>query len=235
MTKTTNALSLTGNAALPAHLAAMGAIGNENMNSQTLATPRLGLLQQLSPQVTKGKAEFIAGATPGQFFNSLSGEVMESLYVSNLFMQMGFTAFKKRALGKDFQGNHPTIDAAVAHLQNQGLNPLDYDIDENHTHTLAVIDEINGVVKSPILFSLKRSGLGVSRGWNTQIVTLNANVPRFASIWKLEGTLVNGTKGSYYQPHVGFAGWAPAALADELRDIYTALHGQVPLAQDADL
>lgn len=220
--------------ALPAHLAAMGALGNENIDSKVLSTPRLYLLQQLSPQVTKGKPEFIAGASAGQFVNSLTSEIMDSLFVANLFMSMGYTAFKKRALGKDFQGNHPTMDAAVAHLQNQGLNAQDYDIDESHTHTLAVIDEVNGVIKTPILFSAKRSSLTFSRNWNTQIVTLNPSVPRFASVWKLESVLVNGPKGSYYQPRIGFAGWAPEVLASDLKDLFTGLHGKVaPPPEDA--
>lgn len=219
--------------ALPAHLAGMGALGNENMDSSTLATPRLYLLQQLSPQVTRGKPEYIANAAAGQFVNSLTGNVMDELFVANLFMQHGFTAFKKREFGvKDFQGNHGSMEAAVAHLQGKGLNPQDYDIDENHTHTLALIDPSTGQVKTPILFSLKRSGLSVSRSWNSQIVSLNASVPRFASIWKLESVLANGAKGSYYLPKVGFAGWAPEQMAADLKDLFTGLYGKQPLPQE---
>lgn len=233
MAKSNTALAINNDPTqLPAHLAAMGAVGNENIDSKVLATPRLGLLQQLSPQVTKGKPEFVEGAQAGQFINSLTNETHDVLFVANLFMQMGYTAFKKRILGKDFQGNHPSMEAAVAHLQNQGLNPLDYDIDENHTHTLALINPTTGELKTPILFSMKRSALSVSRNWNTQIVTLNPNVPRFSSIWKLESSLTNGPKGSYYVPKVGFAGWAPEGLANDLMALFTGLHGKVPLAQD---
>jgi len=220
------AVATTGPAGPPAHLATRGAIGNEHIDSAMLSTPRLYLLQQLSPQVTKGKPEHVTGAEPGQFMNSLTSETMERLYVANLFMQMGYTAFKKRSIGKDFQGTHPSVDAAVAHLQAQGLNPLDYDIDESHTHTLAVIDDESGQLKTPILFSCKKSSLAFSRNWNTQIVTLNPQVPRFASIWDLTSVLVNGPKGSYYQPKIGFAGWAAEGLADDLNSLFRNLHGK---------
>jgi len=233
MAKSNTALAINNDPTkLPAHLASMGAVGNENIDSKVLATPRLYLLQQLSPQVTKGKPEYVEGAQAGQFINSLSGEATDALFVANLFMQMGYTAFKKRQLGKDFQGVHTSMEAAVAHLNANGLNPLDYDIDESHTHTLAVIDPQTGDIKTPILFSLKRTGLSVSRSWNTQIVTQNPNVPRFGSIWKLESSLVNGAKGSYYVPKVGFAGWAPEALATDLMGLFTSLHGKQPLPQD---
>ena len=231
---TTNAIVPTATTNPPAHLSNMGSLGNENMDSTTLATPRLYLLQQLSPQVTKGKPEYVNGASAGQFINSLTNELSDDVFVANLFMQHGFTAFKRREFGvKDFQGTHPSLDAATSHLRDKGLNPLDYDIDETHTHTLALIDAVNGVIKTPILFGLKRSGLGMSRNWNSQIVTLNASVPRFASIWRLSSTLVNGAKGSYYVPAAAFAGWASEHLAHELHDLFTGLYGKQPLPQDA--
>ena len=56
---------ITTNEALPAHLAGVGAIGNENIGADALATPRLYLLQALSDQVVKGNPNYVAGAQSG--------------------------------------------------------------------------------------------------------------------------------------------------------------------------
>jgi hypothetical protein len=54
---------------------AKDARGKENLTADDLTLPRLALAQAMSPQVTKGKPEYIKGLEVGQMFNNLTGEI----------------------------------------------------------------------------------------------------------------------------------------------------------------
>lgn len=208
---------------VPAHLANMGAIGNENVDASVLATPRLYLLQALNDQVIRGNPNYVEGATPGMFLRSITNDLYPTVWVANLFFDRGYNVNKRRELGKDWRGFFRTEADALAKLEADRLTPGDYDIVETHTHTLAMIDASAGHVVTPIQFSLKGSALRDSRQWNANIVTQGASLPRFASIWQLSPKLNQNGKGSWYTPQAVFRGWAPAGLFDELKALYDSL------------
>lgn len=231
---TTNAL-IAPSTQMPAHLAALGAIGNENIGSGELATPRLYLLQALSEQVIKGSASYVKGATAGNYINSLTNQLFEELFVANLFMTRVFNVNKKRIFGQDdWRGTHNSPEEAMARLDADGVNPADYDIADTHVHTLAVIDAVNGTIETPIQLSMKATGLKESRAWNSNIITIGGNVPRFASVWKLGARLNTNNKGSWYVPQVAFAGWASKELLDGLNTLYQNLRGTAAPMTDAE-
>lgn len=51
--------------------------GMENTGRDDFAIPFLKVLQQLSPQCTKGKTGYRADAAPGQIFNTVTGELID--------------------------------------------------------------------------------------------------------------------------------------------------------------
>ena len=55
---------------VPAHVKQGANLGNENINSEHLSTPRLKQLQQLSNEVDENHSEYIEGAKVGDFINT---------------------------------------------------------------------------------------------------------------------------------------------------------------------
>lgn len=217
------------NAELPAHLAKMGGLGNDNVGAGDVAMPRINLLQQLSPQVNKNKAEFVEGAEPGQLFNTVTNEFVDKLLVINLYYDKGYVVFRKRAFGgKDFQGNHDTEAATIAHLTEQGKDPAQYDISETANHHLLLLDE-KGTPISPAITSMSSSKLRVSRQWNTelQLLTQRHGAPRFGSIWEVSSKAESNAKGdTYYNLAVNQVGWANEALTERARVEYEGAAGK---------
>lgn len=225
------ALALKLDNSIPAHLRTGAALGNENLSAKDLATPELSVLQALSPEVTKGKSEFIKGAEAGHILNSVTKELLTEVYVANLFTVGEYAVFKKRALGGgDFQGAHPSAEAATAHLQSKGLNVADYDIAETATHTVAVIDPVTGEVKSPAIVRFTSSGLRVARDWNTAILVNQPNLDRFAGVYKLSSAMRSNSKGTWFVLNPEFMGFTPEATYQELRKTFLRLR---PAANDA--
>ena len=221
----TKEVSLFSKGALPAHLSKLGGLGNENVQLDDLAVPRINLLQQLSPQVQKSKPEFIAGAEAGMFHNSVTNELYASIYVINLFYHREIAAFRKRPLGGGFLGNYPTLEAAQAKVTADNV-PLDHvDFVDSANHTLLLLDE-KGQPKTQALMSLNGTKMRVSNQWNSEIQLLDPNAPRFGSVWLLSTVLQSNAKGSWHNLKVDFAGWAPAELTEEAAKLYTTLTGK---------
>lgn len=210
---------------LPAHLQSDSAgLGNENVSQDALATPRIKLLQSLSPECVKGKAEYVKGVEAGQFINTVTKTSYEELYVSNLAFKNEYVVFKKRKLNSnDFQGAHATYEAAVAHLEREGLNVSDYDIVETHNHLIAIINPETGAIETPAIMSMESTKLAVSKQWNSNILTHGPNIDRFAGVWKLSAVMKTNNQGSWFVPHVEFAGWSSPEMYDELKALYTTV------------
>lgn len=235
----------------PAHLMDADFMGNEHIDANALSIPRLYLLQALSKPAIKGNPEFVPGAQAGMFLNSISKELYNELFVSNLFMTRGFNVNKRQMFGtNDWRGFFPTLELALAKLTADNVNPADYDIMETHTHTLAVIDPLSGAVLTPIQVSMKGTGLRYSRSWNTTIIThVKSQLPRYAALWKLTAQLHIKNKQSWYTsiwkktsnlntnpndswhtPLFIFAGWAPDEVYSNLHELFNRLISAAPVA-----
>ncbi len=212
--------------ALPAHLTQMGGLGNDNITSDDLTLPRINLLQQLSPQTSKQKAEYIEGAEPGQFLNTVSLEITDTVRVINLYFNKTWVVFRNRKFGGgDFQGNHDTAEAARAHLTEQGLDPAQYDINETGNHYVLLLDENNTPV-SPAVISMSSSKMNTSRRWNTELnlLTQRYDVPRFGSVWELGSKVETNKRGEdYYNLTLKQLGFAPEGLLEAAKEQYEAV------------
>lgn len=207
---------------LPAHMVDAGGLGNEGVETQDLAIPRLNLLQQLSPQLNKTKAEFVAGAEAGMFINSVTNELFEFVYVINLFYRRTIATFKKREAGGGFGGNYSTMSEAKAALIAKGESPELYDFVETANHYCLLLDE-EGKPRTPVILSMSNSKLRVSNQWNSQIMLRGDTIPRFSSVWKLTAVGQSNTKGSWHNIHVDYVGYAPESLFNEAKDLYEQL------------
>lgn len=210
---------------LPAHLANAGSMGNENVSTSDLQIPRLNVLQALSPQV-----EELDGAKAGLIHNSITDELYEELYVVNVYYDKEYTIFKKRDLGTEFLGNHPTMEAAQAHLTSERPGrESDYNIIETGRHALIALD-MQGNKVGPAELLCSGSKMFFSKRWNTDIATRCSDKPRFAAVWKLSPVKQKNDKGSWYNLKADFVNWCPEDLANEAQDLYLAIKAKAQAA-----
>jgi len=89
-----------------------GPSGMENVTSRDLIIPRITMLQALSPQVQKKKAEFIPGAEPGMFCDVATGEIWPAIELVFCHYSRVFLEWAPRSSGKGLVANHG-MDASV--------------------------------------------------------------------------------------------------------------------------
>ena len=74
--------------------------------SRDIAIPYINILQTTSPQLNPAKAEYVEGAKVGQFYNTVSQQVSESLNVIPVLYQLRYVEWKPRESGGGFVEAH---------------------------------------------------------------------------------------------------------------------------------
>jgi hypothetical protein len=223
MTDKNLALFGGGTAAMPAHLLTSSApLGNENLKSEDLAIPQLKVLQALSPQC--GEVE---GATAGKIFNTITKESVDSLFVMNLKYEREFTIFKKRNLGGGFNGNYPTLEGANAAASALPGTLADYEITETAKHLVYVLDDA-GVPKHLAMLYFSKSGLEVSRNWNSSIQFNSEGRDRFSRVWRLSTVKRENNQGKWYVANIEDMGWAPEMQYNAAKEQFLAIQSKLP-------
>lgn len=193
---------------MPAHVKKGENLGNENIGSEHLSTPRLKQLQQLSNEVDENHSEYIDGAKVGDFINTVTKESYgKELFVVNVHFREEYVVWVKREKGGGLVGTFPTKQEAIQHLEDGGNKVEDHEITQTQTHTLLKVDEKTGDISEiPFLFDCSSSKLRVSREWNTQIMKLGGD--RFASLWKLASVQTANKAGQKFMNiAVSNVGW----------------------------
>ncbi len=206
---------------MPAHVKQGNNLGNENISSEHLSTPRLKQLQQLSNEVDENHSEYIDGAKVGDFINTVTKENYgKELYLVNVHFKEEFVVWKQLEKGGGLVGTFPTQDKALEHLESESLKVEDYDINRTQTHTLLKVNEKSGDISEiPFLFDCAISKLRVSREWNTQIMKLGGD--RFASLWKMASVqTANKTGQRFMNIAVSNVGWLKEETYNVAKSFY---------------
>ena len=202
-----NAIALTSTS-VPAHVKEAAGLGNENVTSDHLQTPRVKLLQQLSNEVDPNHEDHLEGAKPGDFVNTVTNKLLgRELYIINLLFKEEFVVWRKLSEGGGLKGIFTTQKEAMDYLTAEDLKAEDHDIVQTQSHTLLMKDPNTGdLVKTPFLMDFASSKLRVSREWNTQIAQLGGD--RFSSLWKLASVQTqNRAAQKFYNLSVENQGW----------------------------
>lgn len=206
---------------LPAHLQKDKGLGSENVTNDALETPRLTLLQTLSPQCNKRKAEYVEGAEEGLFFNTVTQELMTEVYCLNLYFEKTFVIWRTREAGGGYVGQFDSMHEANQYIHENNLDPVQHQISETDNHYLLLVDE-TGKVKGPAITNMSSTRLRASRSWNTQLQQLMGeySVARFASVWKLTSYIQESKENSWANMQVENAGFASEDLYDLAKKSY---------------
>jgi len=202
-----NAIALVSTS-VPAHVKEAAGLGNENVTSDHLQTPRVKLLQQLSNEVDPNHEDHLEGARPGDFVNTVTNKLLgRELYIINLLFKEEFVVWRKLSEGGGLKGTFPTHKEAMDFLASEELKVEDHDIVQTQSHTLLMKDPTTGdIIKTPFLMDFASSKLRVSREWNTQIAQLGGD--RFSSLWKLASVQTqNRAAQKFYNLSVENQGW----------------------------
>jgi len=196
--------------------------GSEEVSSNDMSLPRLQIIQDLSPQRKKGKAEYIEGAEEGMIFNSATNELYptKGVIIVPCFMRAEYVAWKDRDAGGGFGGAFETEEEAEAWVSSQE-NAAAWDINYTNQHFCVMVMPGHTAERpklQDVVISMSRSQLKVSRKWNTTIQ--QAGGDRFSRAYRLAVVQDRSEKGEYFNWSATPLGWAPKEVYARGEEVY---------------
>lgn len=201
--------------------------GSEEVGINDLTIPRLSMIQGLSPQLRKNKAEYIEGSEEGMLFNTVTNELYpEPVIFVPVFFQLEWVVWKNRDAGGGFISAHATQDEAVktaAQHPDAGRTtdkgePV-IEVQDTAQHYGLLVDPSRPDAKAAeIVISMSKSQLKPSRQFNSQIKLAGGD--RWERYYRLSAVTVQNAKGQDYQnwkvEQMGYVSQAVAAQAESL-------------------
>lgn len=191
--------------------------GFEQMDGSVMALPFLRIVQKLSPQLNKNKAEYIPGAEEGMLYNTLTKQLVdkpvrcivlrfEHVYIEWKPNRQGFVAMHsienatRLALDPTKFGkwhNKNTGDGQTLETMNI--------LQETYVYALV----LEGHEKDgPIVLSLASSMLKAAKNWNrlmtTHILPDGSKAKPYYLIWSLDTEYTKKDQNDWYVPKVTF-------------------------------
>ncbi len=168
--------------------------GQEGVSIDDVTIPRIGMLQDLSPQIKKTKPEYIEGAEAGNMFNNVTEEIYgKDIVIIPVMFRKEYIIWRDRDAGGGFRGAFTDMaDAkfALGLLEDAGM----CEIKDTGQHFVLVVKD-DGALEEAVI-SLSGGTMSASRQLNS--LCKIATGDRFARAYKVSSLEVNGTKGDYW-------------------------------------
>ncbi len=186
-----------------------------SFDSSEMQIPFVRILQPMSPQLKKGKAEHIEGASQGDIFNNVTGQYWEGsngIVVIPCFQTTKYLEFIPREQGGGFQGELAANDPMVTSAKREGSKEVlsnGNDLVKSDQHYCLIVSD-DGTFQ-PVVIDMKSSQLKVSRRWKTQIAMQKIKNPKteqlvtpavYATMWKIFAIEESNDKGDYFNYQV---------------------------------
>lgn len=200
-----------------------------------VSTPYLKLAQTISAECNKNKPEYIPGLEAGMFFCSATKKVYGAT------VEVIVLATRKSYVLVDDDGQYkgremsyqPTWQRDVAGAIR---TPEGFKAQLNYDYLVVAKDDVAkdpDAVKTPMVYSLKRSDVGAAIAWNTALKQLRLPegqpCPLFGGVWKLTSCFRESKKGSWYSVSTGKgsnivnSGFIDDAIVDSVAQASTSL------------
>ena len=179
-------------------------------DSSEMQIPFVRLLQALSPQLNKKKAEYIEGASAGDAFNNVTGKYWDGetgLVVVPCFQTTKYLEFVPRDSGGGFKGeiapNNPVLQQTMRSGSKE-LLPNGNELVKSIQYFCFIVDEDGSY--QPVVVDFKSTQLKVAKRWNTQIGMQKVRHPKtgtlitppiFATMWRLYSVEESNDQGSW--------------------------------------
>jgi len=189
-------------------------------DTSDLQIPFIRIIQAMSPQVKKSDPSFIAGASQGDVFNTVTGQFWpseEGITVIPCYQETKYLKWRPREQGGGFLGELSKDDPDLSRTQRSGAKEILPDGNElvkSDQHYVLVVDE-DGIPGFGIV-DMKSSALKVSRRWKTQLKMLTVRHPKtgelkspplFGTQWKLSVVEESNDQGSWFNWSVSNDGY----------------------------
>jgi hypothetical protein len=208
--------------------------GMESIGVEDMQIPFLRLLQPLSPQLLKTDAKYIKGASAGDIFNTVTGQVWEAdagLTVLVCAYTTKFLEFQLREAGGGFMGEleagHPDIRKTERVGANEML-PSGNELVRVAQFLVLGVDKDGATTQ--MICDMKKTQMKVAKQWNTKMAGLKImhpekglfNPPMWAVPWKLTTVQESNDKGSWFNFAVNKMelGDVPVAAQKEAQQMY---------------
>jgi len=179
-------------------------------DSSELQIPFLRVLQQMSPQLNKKKAEYIEGASAGDMYNTVTNQYFdgeEGVLIVPAYQTTKYLCFTPREQGGGFRGEIDRTDPVIQRATRQGAREILPNGDElvksdQHYCLLVTPDGLY----QPVVVDMKSTQLKVSRRWKSMIASQRVPHPKtkapvappvFATMWKLTTVEESNDQGTW--------------------------------------
>lgn len=171
--------------------------GSENVEMQDLVIPRIELVQALSYCLEEGGADYIEGAKPGMFYNSVTRELYgPQVTVCPVFFKKQYLAWKDRKKGGGFGGAYDNMQEANERIARETEEQDAWEAVETHQQIVLVVDPDTHETSEAVL-SCARTKQKVSRQWNS-LIRVNG-FDRFSRIYELFGVDDENSAGEKFK------------------------------------
>ena len=179
-------------------------------DSSEMQIPFVRLLQPMSPQLNKKKAEYIEGASSSDIFNNVTGQYWDGekgITVIPCYQTTKYLEFVPLDMGGGFRGeiapNNPVLQQTTRSGARE-LLPSGNELVKSDQHFCLIVEEDGSY--QPAVIDMKSTQLKVSRRWKTQIAMQKIKNPKtgqlvtppvFATVWKLRSVEESNDQGSW--------------------------------------
>lgn len=173
--------------------------GFENINQDDLKIPFLRILQKLSPQVDEKDPNYIKGAQPGMFFNTVTQKLYgKEVNLIPIKYEKVWLEWKPNRGG--FVARHEPYSIVVDQSNFAEWKYNGNIIQETLNFFVFIAGKLD---EGPLVFSLSSTGIKHGKNWNTQIVHTRLpsgkQAPYFSSIWNISSIACTNAQGTWYQ------------------------------------
>jgi len=225
-TKTTKAVAKKQDAGLPAEfmdeLAQAGEDHKEALGKDDMSIPFLQILQSLSPQCTKGEAEFIKGSEPSDLLNTVTqtliktrdddDNAIQGCQVMPVSYKRSFIEWVPRSQGGGIVNEYSVEEGLSIVTQrsaetgqdiiqaNSPLGTPGNQLNDTHTHFMFLINE-DGTFE-PVVLTMASTQIKPSKDLNNmvskQVLPDGRKAPRFFGLYDVTTQRRSNDQGSWY-------------------------------------
>ena len=222
-----------------------GGTGLEETTTEDFAIPFIRVLQPMSPQLQKQNGSYVAGASAGDLYNTVTGEA----YDGEKGISIVPCAYNKKYIEwipREKGGGLVNANHDISVFSSCTRNP------DDRRHYMANGNEIvetaqffvlvlEGDTAQQAVLAFTSTQLGVSRKWLTMLRMarvqnsqgVNVEAPMFAYSYRLTSTVQSNDKGSWNAYSVNQEGPTDMSVAIMARDFMSAARsGDVAVKQE---
>lgn len=225
-TKTTKAVAKASSAGLPAELmdelSQDGEDFQESMTKDDMSIPFLSILQSLSPQCTRGEAEYIKGAEPSNLYDTVTqrlfptrddedNAIPAAIKIMPIEYKRSFIEWVPRNKGGGIVQEY-TVEEGLSIItmrddmnrdiiqQGSPFGTAGNQLVDTHTHFVFVIQEDGSY--EPMIMALSSTQLKPSKDLNNMVskhrLPNGSKATRFFGVYSITTQFKSNEKGSWY-------------------------------------